>query len=560
MAKVIFFPSNRSVEVRKGTSIFEAARVAGVSIPSSCKGIGTCGKCKVRIDEGSLSNIRSYADQSLPGESASQRFVLSCLTQIKDDISVSVEGIGARVSSGPNILAYARAVNVELDGFIRKRFTEEEGVTRVYGGDDLLGIEEGNTEDRNYGVVVDIGTTALVASIVDINTGKEIKSVSSTNPQFLHAEDVLSRIAISSEESGLALMYSEITGEINRMIEEAAGSSRVARENLYEIIYTGNTCMLHLATCVSPRTLGEYPYRAQISGGSHLRAEDHNLAISDFGVIYLPPIISPYVGADITSGILASGFHRYKGTAIFLDIGTNGEMVLAHHGKLSATSTAAGPAFEGMNIACGMRADNGAVERFAIEEDGSIALKTIGESRAVGLCGSGLVDVVSELVSHALIKKNGRLANPRAEPGLPPALKERLRGHEGMPAFMIADGVYLSQRDVRQVQLAKGAIRSGVEVLLRHRGIKASDVERILVAGAFGYFLRSESLLNIGLLPGEFEGRIEFVGNTSQSGGRVFLLNRASRREMRETVESVEVLDLARFPGFDKVFTKCLGF
>lgn len=559
MHKVTFHPANRSVEIQKGASILEAAQMAGVIIESPCKGLGTCGKCKVRLEAGSLSNIRYDGDRCLSEEEENQGFVLSCLAQVVDDVSVFAEEPANKKNNTLKILGYAKAVDMELDAFIRKQFIEQENITRIYGGQHLLGIEQGNTEDKNFGIVVDIGTTTLVASIVDINKGKEIETVSSLNPQCFHAQDVLSRITISSEERGLSFMYSELIKEINLMIGKATWSSGIRKENIYEIVYSGNTCMLHLATRVSPHSLGRYPYTPQISGGNHLKAAEHNLDISVFGIVYIPPIISAYVGADITSGILAARLHDQKRVVLFVDIGTNGEIVISSEGKLSATSTAAGPAFEGMNITCGMRAEKGAVEHFAIDENGYITVKTIGQSKAVGICGSGLVDVVGELVSYGVIQKNGRFADPRAN-FLTPALRERIVRHKGKPGFTVSDGVYLLQKDVRQVQLAKGALRAGVEVLLRHRGIKASDVDRVLIAGAFGYHLRAESLINIGLLPREFEGRIEFIGNTSKSGGQAFLLNKTYRLEMKKVAEAIEVLELANFQDFEKVFVKCLSF
>jgi len=547
------------VEVQKGASILEAAQLAGVIVESPCNGLGTCGKCKVRLETEFLNSIHYDDDRHLSETEKSQGFVLSCLAQVKDDLSVTVEESGNNESNALLILGYAKTLEVELDGFIKKIFSEQEDITRIYGGRDVLGVEPGNTADKNYGMVVDIGTTTLVASIVDINEGKEIKTVFSLNPQCHHAQDVLSRITISSEERGLFLMYSEFIEEVNRMIDQATQSSEIRKKNIYEVIYSGNTCMLHLATRVSPKSLGKYPYTPIITGGNYLKAAEHHLDISEFGVLYLPPVISAYVGADITSGILASGLHHQKGIVLFVDIGTNGEMVIAAEGKLSATSTAAGPAFEGMNITYGMRADHGAVEHFAIREDGSITAKTIGSAKAVGLCGSGLVDVLGELVAHGVIQKNGRFADPQTD-FLQPALKERLVRHRGKLGFKVSDGVYLLQKDVRQVQLAKGAVRAGVEILLQHRGIRAVDVDRVLIAGAFGYHLRVESLINIGLLPREFEGRIEFIGNASKSGGQAFLLNKAHRREMKNVAEAVEVLELANFPDFEKVFVGCLSF
>jgi uncharacterized 2Fe-2S/4Fe-4S cluster protein (DUF4445 family) len=234
-------------------------------------------------------------------------------------------------------------------------------------------------------------------------------------------------------------------------------------------------------------------------------------------------------------------------------------MVLGRSGRLRATSTAAGPAFEGMNISCGMRASRGAVEFFDIAEDGAISVKTIGGAPAAGICGSGLLDIVGELVDHGVIGGNGRFVDAE-KAVLPSLLKERLVKREGKVAFRVTEDLFLSQKDIRQVQLAKGAVRAGIEFLLQDTGIGAGEVDRVLIAGAFGYHLQEKSLLRLGLLPREFAGKIDFVGNTSKSGGQAFLLNRGFRDEMTAVVKDIEVIELANFPDFDKVFVRCLSF
>jgi len=413
---------------------------------------------------------------------------------------------------------------------------------------------------RNYGAVVDIGTTTLVASIVNLNNGDEIGTSSALNPQAVHAQDVLSRIKFSSDADGLKVMHSELTDKINSMIGEIALRAGISKEHIYEIVFSGNTCMLHLASNTCPESLGKYPYTPKISGAAYLDAAKYNIDISPFGIIYLPPIISAYVGADIVSGILASQLHEKDGVILFVDIGTNGEMVLASCGNLSATSTAAGPAFEGMNITCGMRAGEAAIEFFEIEEQGSINIKVIGETEAAGICGSGLLDMVGEFAAHGVIKKNGQFIDPESENVLHPKLAERLVRQDGKWIFKVTDKVFLSQKDIRQVQLAKGAVRAGIEFLLENKGVRASDVDKVLIAGSFGYHLREKSLINIGLLPKEFEGKVEFVGNTSLSGAKAFLLNQTYREKMKEMVKSVEVLELANYKDFDRVFVRCLSF
>jgi uncharacterized 2Fe-2S/4Fe-4S cluster protein (DUF4445 family) len=233
--------------------------------------------------------------------------------------------------------------------------------------------------------------------------------------------------------------------------------------------------------------------------------------------------------------------------------------VLAKDGRLSATSTAAGPAFEGMNISCGMRAATGAVEYFHLDENGRVELKTIADAEPVGICGSGLLDIVAELVRRGIIDRGGKFADP--EMGvLSPPLRERLTRESGKTVFRISDTVYLSQKDVRQVQLAKGAIRAGIEFLLQEKGIDAVQVDRVLIAGSFGYHLRERSLLTLGLLPGELAGKVEFVGNTARSGGEALLLNTGLRLELEALIEEIEVVELTKRKDFDRVFLAAMGF
>jgi uncharacterized 2Fe-2S/4Fe-4S cluster protein (DUF4445 family) len=234
-------------------------------------------------------------------------------------------------------------------------------------------------------------------------------------------------------------------------------------------------------------------------------------------------------------------------------------MVLAVDGRLTATSTAAGPAFEGMNISCGMRAAEGAIEYFSIEKDGSIEIGTIGSSSPVGICGSGLVDIVGELVAYGIITGSGRFMKP-GSPNIHPLLGERLLKNEDEFIFRLGGNVYLSQKDVRQVQLAKGAIRAGIEFLLKQKDVLAKDVDRVLIAGSFGYHLREKSLLNLGLLPIEFSGKVNFVGNTSKSGGEMLLLSRYLRDEIAERIKTVEIIDLTACKDFDRVFIETMKF
>jgi uncharacterized 2Fe-2S/4Fe-4S cluster protein (DUF4445 family) len=551
---VVHFKSNdKVVDVAAGITVLAAARLAGVMIDSPCNGNGTCGKCKVKITGDFANKMVVKGNLGLSDIEISQGIVLACCTDVQDD--VEVEPLDRLDNESLQIISNGQNLVVELASPIHKEYDNQIGKTKVMAGEMLLGTEEGNTAKENYGAVVDIGTTTVVLALFDLHSGQELATVSALNPQSRYAQDVLSRIKYASTPEGLDTMYFALINELNHLLIEAATKAKINRHHVYEIVFSGNTCMLHLATRVNPASLGKYPYLPALYGHDQVHAADHGLQASPLAGIYLPPIISAYVGPDITSGILAAQLTELAGISLFIDIGTNGEMALSKDGSLSVTSTAAGPAFEGMNIACGMRAAAGAIETFAITND-VLKMNTIGGEPAIGICGSGLIDIVGELTSHGIIGKNGKIRDGN----LPERLAKRLIKREGKTVFSLSENVYISQKDIRQVQLAKGAIRAGVEALLITQDVTAQEVDRVFIAGSFGYHLNPDSLIHIGLLPQSFRNKIQFLGNTSKSGGQAFLLNQFVRGRMAEAVKEIHVIELATMNNFDRLFAKCLEF
>ncbi|MDR3337708.1 MAG: ASKHA domain-containing protein [Treponema sp.] len=560
MPSINFINENINVDVNPGVSILEAARSAGIVIESPCNAVGTCGKCKVKIPNPEERRFVRSEDglHRLSKKEQEEGYVLACRSYAAGDVRVLVKDY-AKENSSLKILKGGNSFSYERSPFIAKKLSG--GHTEVYGGGALLGKEQGDTCKEIYGVAVDIGTTTLVAALVDLATGKEFASESALNPQTRFAQDVLSRIQFAGENNGLATLQQVFIDALNEMINSMAKTADLNTEHIYEVVYSGNTTMLHLACAEDPVSLGQYPYVPKIRGGNHVSAQ--GLSISPFGLIYLPPIISAYVGADIVSGILVSHLEEVKGTTVFIDVGTNGELVLARDGKLAASSTAAGPAFEGMNITCGMRASKGSVESFHVNDDGSCTFKVIGSNadnnddvKATGICGSGLLDIAGELVRTGVIGKNGRI---QAD-GYNGELKKNAAKKDGKDIFSITGDVYLAQKDIRQVQLAKGAIRTGIEMLLAHFNITASDVDSVEIAGSFGYHLNENSLISIGLLSPAFAGKVRFVGNTSMTGAVAFLLNTGFREKMKELVKRVDTVELANDPAFERIFVGYLGF
>jgi uncharacterized 2Fe-2S/4Fe-4S cluster protein (DUF4445 family) len=553
MLTVRFPLQGASAIVPENTTLMDAARVAGIRVESPCGGTGRCGKCRMRVSGKDLEMIRVTAIGPLSEDERSGGFVLACQAVVEADLEVELLSAKPVIA---NILSSGKQCNANLDSPVRKIFIDSRNITQVTF-DGLLAAEEaGDTTGHNYGAAVDIGTTTLVAALIDLNTGEEVGTACSLNPQVVFGHDVLSRIRRAADPGGLMELREAVVREVERMLCDLARSGGIESAHIYELVLSGNTCMLHLAAGVDPRSLGRYPYVPLLKGGENRLAGNAGFSLNDFARIYFPPVISGFVGADITAGIIATGFHLDPGVILFMDIGTNGEMVLSQNGRLTATSTAAGPAFEGTNIACGMRAAAGAVAEFSIE-NGRLSVGTIGGIEPVGICGSGLVDIVGELLYHGVIDRNGRFSKNAP---IPAFIRERMTSENGKSAFRISDDVFLMQQDIRQVQLAKGALRSGIDMLLSRNGLMYSDVDRVLVAGAFGYHLKISNLVRIGVLPDELEEKIDLVGNTSKTGAAAFLMDRSLRLEAARIGERVNVIELADEPGFERTFINNLAF
>jgi uncharacterized 2Fe-2S/4Fe-4S cluster protein (DUF4445 family) len=558
MPRITFLKENKSAVVGEGVTILEAARRVGVVIESPCNAAGSCGKCKVRIPEKER-HVTVPESRALTEEEKNEGYVLACRTIITGDMEVETKDYHAENRS-MKILVEGSTFHYERKPYIHKKLKTEDGKrrTEVYGGNVLIGVEDGDTRKETYGIALDIGTTTIAAALVDLQSGGQLDIETGLNPQAAYAQDVLSRIHFASKEDGLETLFAIFIDCLNGMIETMTARIKTGGEKIYEIVFSGNTTMLHLATRTNPRTLGQYPYTPQISGGSFMDAKRLGIAMSPFGLIYLPPVISAYVGADITSGILVSRLDEAKDAVLFIDIGTNGEMALAVDGRIAVSSTAAGPAFEGMNISCGMRASRGAVESFAVHE-GSVSFRTIGGAEAAGICGSGLLDIAGELVRAGVIGPNGRFVPPE-DGAYDGALKDSMRDREGKKVFFITRNVFLAQKDIRQIQLAKSAIRTGIEILLGRFNLSAGDIAKVEIAGSFGYHLNERSLFNIGLLPEGFAGKVCFTGNTSLSGAVAFLLNADFMDKMQNLVKEIDTVELAKHENFDRMFVKYMSF
>ncbi|MDD5677175.1 MAG: ASKHA domain-containing protein [Kiritimatiellae bacterium] len=607
--KIIFEPTGRQVFVLPGTILLEAAAQAGLIIQTPCGGAGRCGKCRLKVISGACppsANCRT----ALSEPDLAQGYRLACHAKIQGNLVVEVPATSL-FESQQQILVQATGEPMELSPAISKRFVELElpsqadsrsdverlrtvipplvfnpvgirmlrllpGIFRRQGfrgtavivDGELVDVEPGNTTSLCYGVAVDIGTTTLVGTLVNLKTGLDMGVEAKINPQTSYGDDVISRIRKCREEAnGLAQLQRMIIGAVNDIVDALVRAAGIDRVHIYEIVMAGNTTMQQIVCGIDPSALGELPFVPVFTDAPDLESSDLGLDINPCGKVYVFPQIGGFVGGDTVAGIVASHLDRGTETVLFVDIGTNGEIVLAHKGQMMATSVAAGPAFEGARISCGMRATNGAIEKVVM--DGDLRMNVIGNTRPAGLCGSGLVDTVAELLRTGLLDPTGRLRTPDEIPSdAPPALRKRLIEKDGHVDFMLAGktetgsgkSLLLTQRDVRELQLASAAIRAGISILLEMAGLQPMDLSRILLAGGFGNFIRRNHARRIGLLPPIPCERIRFIGNASSMGAKRALLSVAEKQSASVIARSVRHVDLSLSPEFQTEFSAAMLF
>ena len=432
-----------------------------------------------------------------------------------------------------------------------------------------MDVEPGNTETDIFAVAVDVGTTTLVAELLDVGTGSQWAIDARLNPQTRFGDDVLSRIFHARQRpDGLQQLNETITAAVDEMIGQLCHQAGIPRGRIYEVAFAGNTTMQQLLCGVDTSALGEVPFAPATGRALIAPAVELGLHIHPRGSAYVMPVIGGFVGGDTVAGVLATGMADAEGPTLLVDIGTNGEIVLHAGGKLRAASTAAGPAFEGARISCGMRGCTGAIEKVVV--DGRLRTNVIGNVPPVGLCGSGLIDVAAELLRHGLLTPQGRLQTPDQLPGnVLPDLARRLVLHEGKVAFLLASAaetgadrpIVLTQRDLRELQLATGAIRAGIAILLRQAGLGPKDLRQVLIGGGFGNFIRRSNAQRIGLLPCEIEHRrIRYMGNTSLAGARLAALSTRARQLAEQLARRTEHVDLSTDAEFQRAFAESMIF
>lgn len=611
MSRITFLPDLRTVEVRHGEQLLAAAWKAGVGIKSICGGRGKCGSCVVEIDASSsgadsLGQPGAAERALLPAGIPGQTFRLACMCEVKGDITVSVPPESQAVKNAPrkpftvtrvaarpitsrvvvevdNSSALPsrplatrigeavvratgkRTVNLPLetvaDFSLSQGFDSARYVTAtLYRERTVIQLRPGRHE-RMCGVAIDIGTTSVVMFLCDLVSGEILAMRTAANPQGMYGEDVISRMThIQKDAATLPAMQRLLVEELNRLIGDACAASGISSDDVVDAVIVGNPTMQHILLGINPEPLGRGPYQPVWSEGAEVEAMTLGLAIARRARIFVFPMVSGYIGGDTLAALLTRGPEFYRGTHLLVDIGTNGEVVLAHHGRLSATSCATGPVYEGAHIRCGMRAAPGAIERVWVNPGGDIKCATIGagkeggSSRPVGLCGSGVISTVSALVGAGLIAVDGALADAGRHPALHGSANTRTDEVVLVPASRSHTGrdIVLTQQDVRNVQLGKSALRSGIEILLAEGGVK--DIDCIYLAGTFGNHLEPEDILNIGLVPPLPIERIRSIGNAAGDGARMALFNRHHRRRALTLARRLAVLELSGRADFHDLF------
>jgi uncharacterized 2Fe-2S/4Fe-4S cluster protein (DUF4445 family) len=603
---LVFQPGTRRVRVPAGVSVFDAASWNGIAIDSTCGGHGTCKKCKVRMLEGAVPpsplDIRAFSPDELRGG-----WRLACRALADADATVEVPplvtrpkaatvGVGRQVILRPavqkrylelteptlrdqatdleRVLAAIDDLELRVDLAVLRTLGQvlraaDFRVTAVVVDDVLIAVEPGDTTPRRFGIAFDLGTTTVVATLLDLSTGTPAAVDSVLNAQQPFGADVITRISATMlDPANLGRLAGLARDTLAGLAASVCQAGGVDPAEVYEVAVAGNATMTHLLLGIDPEPLGVAPFIMATRLYPEVLAADLGIAVHPRARAVVFPAFGAYVGGDITAGLLASGMDRDQRTRLFIDIGTNCEIVLGNADWLLATAAPAGPAFEGAAIRCGMRAADGAIEVVTMTP-GTLELTVIGDTAPAGLCGSGLVDAVTGLVRVGLLDSSGRLVPEEAAATLAPGLAGRLTRIGDERVFVLhwlgevgdaANSVYLSQRDIRELQFAKAAIATGWHILLAEAGLPASDVQQVLLAGSFGSYLSPASAIRLGLVPPLPVLRVVSAGNVAGEGAKMALLSLRERAAGLALLEEVRYVELSDRADFNDQFVGQLAF
>lgn len=596
--------AQRTVRVPPGVTVFDAASWNGIAIDSTCGGHGTCHKCKVRID--GPSPITRHDVKTFNRDQLDAGWRLACLVNATRDLAVDVPPLTTR----PKAATVGVGRQVILRPAIQKRYVELDEptladqrtdlarlleaiddlepqpdlhvlrrlpavlrqadfkVTAVVVDEALVEVEPGDTTTLQYAIAFDLGTTTVVATLLDVGTGTPVAVASMLNRQQPFGGDVITRIsATMMDPAALGRLQAAACETLATLTAQVCAEGGVDPAHVYEVALAGNATMTALALGIDPEPLGVAPFIMSTAHPPDLLASELGLALHPRARVTLFPALGAYVGGDIVAGMLATGMDRDKRTRLFIDVGTNCEIVVSDGDRILSTAAPAGPAFEGGAIRCGMRAADGAIEVVKLGDD--VELGVIGDVAPKGLCGSGLVDAVAELVKAGLLDASGRYVADDVAKEVAPTLADRLTTigqervfilHRPTPDAEPEDCVVLSQRDVRELQFAKAAISTGWTLLLEELGLEHRDVQQVLLAGSFGSYLSAASAVRIGLVPKLPVLRIVAAGNVAGEGAKMALLSVRERAGAEALLEEVTYVELSDRADFNDRFVDQLGF
>jgi len=602
--EVKFMPSGKKVSMPEGTSLSLAAHEAGITFDSSCGGRGKCGKCCAKAIAGNVGEPTAVEKNALSDEELRSGRILLCQRTLLGDTTIEVDPI----RGAEEACLFHKQISLDAPGIVDSPFSKShlelsvptvedpkadlERILEPLGRDlkidmdllpsiprilrqsrfkptlvffqkELVAIESGNTTSDAYGIAFDIGTTTVAGYLVDLVTGKVLSSASTANKQGRHGADVISRITHANRKPDfLREMQLLVMETVATLIDRLLTECHVHSEHVYGLVFTGNTVMMHFLLNTTPENIAAAPFTPAFTRSLSGKAETLGLQNLPSHTRFITlPNIAGYVGADTVSVMVATRIHERPGNWLAIDIGTNGEVVLSSNGRLLTCSTAAGPAFEGGCISQGMRAIPGAVYRVELNE--KPVCSVIGDVEATGICGSGLLDAVSEMVRTGVLHKSGRIQRQDQCPSLDPSIRNRIEITESVSRFILADGkkrVAVTQKDVREVQLAKGALRAGIDILLKEAGMTASQLDGILLAGAFGSNLRPQSIQGIGMLPHVPTEIITPVGNAAGAGAVLALLSKSDLDLASSLASRTEHIELSLSRDFQRTFLEAIEF
>lgn len=599
--QIKFFPLQIEAQSVRGANLLTLATDLGIPVDSSCGGKGACGKCKMRVLSGKIGAPTENEKRLLAPEEAKEGWVLACQKEIDDDLLVEVPVVGDEIARKAGLCrdltgiilepaVYKQVVTMTPPSITDQRADAERLleslpqvdqietgilrdlpetlrragflITAAVADKKIIAVEEGDTRHRLFGLYFDIGTTTILGVLVDLRFGQTIASRAVSNPQSVFGADVISRITFSiMNEDGLKKLHERLLASLNGLIDALIHAANIKRDDIYDSTIVGNTTMSHLFLGVPPVYLASSPFISVHSAAVSLVGKESGLSINPLGRVYVLPNIAGYVGSDTVGVMLATDIDRQEGFSLAIDIGTNGEVILAGHGRILTCSTAAGPAFEGAHIQCGMRAMEGAIES-VVFTDGKMTIGVIGSGKPMGICGSGLIDGAAVLLQAGVLNSKGKICSEH--PDFPQKIGQGAKGNY----FLLIPGsesgtghdIVITQKDIRELQLAKGAICAGIITLISDMGISNDDISRVLLAGAFGNYIGIESALRIGLLPGISADRIIQVGNAAGDGAKKALLSKTERHRASRLARIAEHVEISNRGDFLEEFIRQCNF